>query len=243
MSSTKAKYMEKNFFRPEWFSVLVNPYFINRFSLFNAVKNFASDTSSEAKILDVGCGIKPYRELFSSSSYTGIDIAGGGHTDEAKTVDAFYDGKNIPFPNESFDTIICTQVLEHADDPEILVKECARVLKSGGRAFFSMPFMYPEHEVPYDFHRFTRFEHERLYKKNNFTGFKIEQTTGLFGTFAQLLVIWTFESITFRASLLKGLLSVFIFAPIQVLGLAIDYLTNKSGPTMDYVVTVRKWIS
>ncbi len=232
--------MEDNFFRPQWYSVLVNPYFINRFTLFTAIKKFAKETNSEAKILDVGCGIKPYRELFSSPSYTGIDIAGGGHTDEAKTVDAFYDGKSIPFPDQSFDAIICTQVLEHADDPEILVKECARVLKPNGRAFFSMPFMYPEHEVPYDFRRFTRFEHERLYKKNNFTNFSINQTTGIFGTFAQLLVIWAFESITFRATILKALLSLFIFAPIQVLGLILDCLNQKSGPTMDYVVTIKK---
>ncbi len=240
LASLKSKIIEENFFRPKWYSVLVNPYFINRFTLFTAIKKFAIETNPEAKILDVGCGIKPYRELFHSHSYTGIDIAGGGHTDEAKMVDVFYDGKNIPFPNESFDTIICTQVLEHADDPEVLAKECVRVLKPGGRAFFSMPFMYPEHEIPFDFRRFTRFEHERLYKKNGLADFSIKQTTGFFGTFAQLFVVFTFESITFRASILKALLSLFIFAPIQAIGLGLDYLTNKSGPTMDYVVTVKK---
>ncbi len=240
MSNLKQSILEEHFFRPRFYSVLINPYFINRFSLYQAIIRFAAGTTKEATILDVGCGIKPYRHLFPTASYTGIDIAGGGHEDDAKTVDAFYDGHTIPFPDESFDTLLCTQVLEHADDPEILAKECARVLKPGGQAFFSMPFIYPEHETPYDFRRFTRFEHDRLFRKNGFTHVAIEQTTGLFGTFGQLFVVWMFESLNFRAPLLKAALSLLIFAPIQTLALALDWLFDKSGPTMDYVITLKK---
>lgn len=237
---TKHEFLDEHFFRPRWYSIFINPYFINRNSLYKAIQKFARDTKETAKVLDVGCGLKPYRELFSTSHYIGIDIAGGGHVDEAKTVDKFYGGHFIPFEDNSFDTIICTQVLEHADDPEILVAECARVLRDGGTAFFSMPFTYPEHEVPYDFRRFTRFEHQRLFKKNGFAEITITQTTGIFGTFGQLLVVWCFESIPFRAPVLKGMLTVLIFAPVQFFGLLLDSLTNKSGMTMDYVITLKK---
>jgi len=236
----KKKILEENFFRPKWYSMFVNPYFINRYSLYKAIQKFAENTITSAKILDVGCGIKPYRNLFKSPHYTGIDIEGGGHEDNAKTVNTFYDGHSIPFPDKSFDTIICTQVLEHADDPEILVQECARVLKGGGTAFFSMPFTYPEHEIPYDFRRFTRFEHRRILKKNNFSDITITQTTGIFGTFGQLFIIWFFEGIPFRAPILKGLLTLFLFAPIGIFSLSLDWLTRKSGITMDYVITARK---
>lgn len=239
MTSVKARILEEHFFRPRWYSVFINPYFINRYRLYQAITTFAEKTPSDATILDVGCGIKPYRFLFKSPTYTGIDIAGGGHSDQAKTVDAFYDGHSIPFSDQSFDTLICTQVLEHADDPEVLVRECARVLKPGGRAFFSMPFTYPEHETPYDFRRFTQFEHERLFKKNGFTKITIQKTTGFSGTFAQLLVVWLFEGIPFRSTLLKSLLTVGIFAPMQILGLAVDRITGKSGMTMDYVITAK----
>lgn len=237
IKNIKSKLLEENFFRPEWYSIFINPYFINRWSLYRAIRAFSEEIPNTANILDVGCGIKPYRHLFSSPNYTGIDIAGGGHADEAKTVDFFYDGLTIPFSDKSFDTILCTQVLEHADDPEVLVKECARVLKPGGKVFFSMPFTYPEHEIPYDFRRFTRFEHERLCKKNDFRKITIEKTTGFSGTFAQLFVVWVFESIPFRSTILKTLLTIFIFTPIQTLGLIIDRLTKKSGQTMDYVIT------
>ena len=77
MSNLKSRILEENFFRPKWYSVLLNPYFINRFSLFSEIKKFALLTPPDATILDVGCGIKPYRQLFKSATYTGIDIAGG----------------------------------------------------------------------------------------------------------------------------------------------------------------------
>lgn len=236
----KERIINENFFRPRWFSIFLNPYFINRFTLLKAITTFARDTLENAEVLDVGCGLKPYRSLFKTPHYTGIDIAGGGHSDDAKVVDVFYDGRTIPFANASFDTLICTQVLEHADDPEVLMKECARVLVPGGRAFFSMPFTYPEHETPYDFRRFTRFEHQRLCEKYGFIDITISQTTGFAGTFAQLLVIWLFESIPFRSTLLKTFLTIIIFAPIQGLGLLVDWLNAKSGQTMDYVVIVKK---
>ena len=238
MNNFKTRLIEEHFFRPRWYSVILNPYFINRFTLYRGIQSFAKQTKSTATILDVGCGLKPYRNLFSSTTYTGIDIAGGGHADAAKVVDAFYDGLSIPFPDKSFDTLICTQVLEHATDPDRLVVECARVLQPNGRAFFSMPFTYPEHEIPYDFRRFTSFEHNRLFTKYGFTNITITKTTGFGGTFAQLFVVWVFESIPFRSTILKSLLTAVAFAPIQAIGLGLDWLTGKSGMTMDYIITL-----
>jgi SAM-dependent methyltransferase len=236
----KIKLLEEQFFRPKWYSIFLNPYFINRNSLYSGIKDFASRTDSDAHVLDVGCGIKPYRNLFKTEHYTGIDIQGGGHIDEAKTVDMYYDGLSIPFPETSFDTIICTQVLEHATDAGHLIMECSRVMKTDGRIFISMPFTYPEHELPFDFRRFTRFEHKRLLESNGFKNINIIQTTGFFGTFGQLFVIFIFESMKFRASILKTLLSIFIFSPIQILAIALDFVFNKAGQTMDYIVIANK---
>jgi len=236
----KNRIIDESFFRPRWHSVFINPYFINRKGLYSAIRKFAATIPKEARVIDVGCGLKPYRKLFSTESYKGIDIRGGGHADDAKVVDAYYDGAHVPFPDASFDALICTQVLEHADNPEALVSDCARVLAPGGRAFFSMPFTYPEHEKPYDFRRFTRFEHKRLLEKNGFSDILIEQTTGIFGTLSQMLSIWTFESLTFRATLLKTLLSIIVLGPLQILGLTLDAITGKSGMTMDYVISARR---
>jgi SAM-dependent methyltransferase len=235
----KENLVEEHFFRPRWYSVFLNPYFINRRSLFLSIKHFASISNENDRVLDVGCGLKPYRSLFKNLEYIGIDIEGGGHDDRAKHVDKYYDGISIPYENASCGVVICTQVLEHASDPEALINEIARVLKPGGVVLFSMPFIYPEHEEPYDFRRYTKFEHMRILEKSGFKDIRIKKTTGFFGTFGQLLVIFIYESIYFKASILKTLLSIFVFAPMQMVSLLFDKIFNQAGPTMDYVITAK----
>ncbi len=192
------------------------------------------------KILDIGCGKKPYKDLFAGEEYIGIDIQGGGHTDSEKTVNAYYDGTKIPFKDQTFDITICTQVLEHADDANALIAECSRVMKPDAKLFLTMPFVYPEHEIPFDFRRFTKFGHEKICKENGLNIVEIQKTTGLFGTFAQLLSLGIFEGIPFKASVLKTLLTIIILMPIQLLGIILDIIFRKAGPTMDYVVVAKK---
>jgi ubiquinone/menaquinone biosynthesis C-methylase UbiE len=56
---------------------------------------------------------------------------------------------------ETVEAIICTEVLEHAVDHEILIAEMFRVLKHGGKMYITVPFIWDMHEVPYDYRRFT----------------------------------------------------------------------------------------
>lgn len=53
--------------------------------------------------MDVGCGSKPYRELFDVDEYIGIDIEVSGHNHSSSNIDKFYDGKVIPFENNALD--------------------------------------------------------------------------------------------------------------------------------------------
>lgn len=120
----------KHYFCPKWYSIFINPYFIARYNLFKKIKKFSEwQDWHDKKILDVGCGIRPYEILFSNSKYTGIDIEDSGHKEEYKKVDRYFDGKNIPFNDNSFDLVICTQVIEHTLEYEYLLKEIYRVLK------------------------------------------------------------------------------------------------------------------
>ena len=240
INTIKKKILEKNFFRPSWYSVFLNPYFINRNAIYKNMIKFSRESNNENKILDIGCGIKPYRSLFKTINYIGIDIKNSGHSNTDKIVDKFYDGENIPYEDNSFDFIVCTQVLEHTKNPEKIYKECSRVLKNNGKIFISMPFVYPEHEVPFDFQRYSKYKHQLLIKENNLTMIKITKTTGFFGTFGQLFVIFMFESIKMRASIIKTILSILIFGPIQIINLFLDFVFKKAGPTIDYIIIAQK---
>ncbi|MEK6577867.1 MAG: class I SAM-dependent methyltransferase [Bdellovibrionota bacterium] len=103
-------------------------------------------------VLDAGGGLAAkYKSLIlaNAEKYTCLDASAGGH------VDVTGDILHMPFENVSFDTVLCNQVLEHVPDPERLMREISRVLRSGGHAIITTPFMQPIHADPGDFFRYT----------------------------------------------------------------------------------------
>lgn len=119
------------------------------------VHNFAASLPTGSRLLDVGCGLKPYAFMFTQSEYIGIDVEVSGRKYSQKAADIVFDGVHIPAQQESFDAILCTEVLEHSLDPIALVAEMFRVLKKGGKLCITVPFIWGLHELPYDFRRFT----------------------------------------------------------------------------------------
>jgi SAM-dependent methyltransferase len=118
-------------------------------------------TRARGRLLDVGCGDKPYEHIFRPyvSEYLGIEHeATFLHTaasTKAGKPDMVYDGKTLPFPDRSFDTVLNVQVLEHTPHPGALVHEMSRVLKDDGRLILSAPFQFRLHEQPHDYFRYT----------------------------------------------------------------------------------------
>lgn len=232
--------IDRHFFRPAWYSVVINPYFIARRGLLKKIKKFAQADFSKKNILDVGCGIKPYAGLFKSASYTGIDIMGGGHRDQAKIVDQFYNGLDIPFPDESYEAIICTEVLEHAASPERLLSEIKRVLKKDGVLFLTMPLVWNEHEIPYDFRRFTRYGHQELFKKVGLNIQSLEETCGVFRVCGQLISAFIFERLFFKNKILKLLCAISLCGPIQIFFIILDCIFKNTWLTLGYAITAKK---
>ena len=107
-------------------------------------------------LLDIGCGTQPYRSLFNQvKSYTGIDIESSCHGLPPNT--KVYDGENIPFPPNSFDWAMSTEVFEHIRRPDLLLQSLLQVLRPGGGFFLTVPFLAGVHEAPYDFRRWTNY--------------------------------------------------------------------------------------
>ncbi|WP_312311645.1 class I SAM-dependent methyltransferase [Empedobacter brevis] len=163
------KFIQKEKFHPSFIGFFINHNFLIRKSLRKSLKSNAG--LLEGVLLDFGCGTKPYKFFFvACKEYIGVDYKIEGREEKQKDVDVFYDGKNIPFDNNKFDSILCTEVLEHVFNIDELLMEFNRVLKLNGKLIVTTPFMWEEHEMPYDFARYTTPALKYLYEKN---GFKI----------------------------------------------------------------------
>jgi SAM-dependent methyltransferase len=131
-------------------------------------------------VLDVGCGLQPYRDLFPAGiNYTGIDISESRDHFGYQTPDTlYYSGKTWPVKNKSMDFILCTETLEHVANPDIFLKEAFRTLKPGGKILLTVPFAARWHFIPYDYWRYTPsgldllltqagFANNRIYARGN----------------------------------------------------------------------------
>lgn len=109
-------------------------------------------------ILDIGAAdrwIKPY--LSEAAHYVALDYPPTGEMLYGAKPDFFADAAFLPVSNGMLDAVVCLEVLEHVPDPALVMAEIARVLKAGGHAWISMPFLYPLHDAPFDFQRYTEY--------------------------------------------------------------------------------------
>ena len=140
------------------------------------------------KMMDFGCGAKPYKSLFNVNEYIGVDFQGQGHSHENEQIDVFYDGKTLPFPDNHFDSVFSTEVFEHVFNLEEIVVEIKRVMKSGGKILITCPFAIPEHEQPNDYARYSSFGLKHLFAKNNFKVIEYEKIGNHFDALIQLKI-------------------------------------------------------
>ena len=76
------------------------------------------------------------------------------------------DVQRLPFRSDSFDTVVCLEVMEYIDEPSVGLREAKRVIRSGGKLVISLPFMH-RHDAPTDFWRFTEAGIERILSENS----------------------------------------------------------------------------
>jgi SAM-dependent methyltransferase len=144
----------------------------------------AAATPPGARVLDAGAGLGPYRLLFAHCEYVTADWESSPHAVE---VDIRASLEALPVPDESFDAVLNTQVLEHVQDPAAILSELRRVLVPGGRLWLTAPLVWELHEEPFDYFRYTRHGLFHLVTQAGFVDVDVEPTTGSFTTLGQLV--------------------------------------------------------
>jgi SAM-dependent methyltransferase len=123
------------------------------------------------KVLEVGCGMQPYRHLLSpQTEYLALDWEGSDRCFGTRVKDTlYYDGTRFPVADRSFNLLFHTEVLEHIYPLRSFLSECYRVLKDNGQMVFTIPFAARNHYIPYDYWRLTPASLTRLLQEARFT--------------------------------------------------------------------------
>lgn len=150
------------------------PDYVTLASLTVMIKDFAENhCPAGSALLDIGCGSKPYLPFFIGrvAAYTGLDLM------PTEFADVVASSEKLPFPDDRFNVVISTQVFEHIPEPAKTTQEMLRVLKPGGFAFVSLPFVWEEHDVPYDFWRYAGAGAKRTFSRFDLISIRSNGTT------------------------------------------------------------------
>lgn len=159
----------------------IGRWYVGRF-----VESVAGSLSPGSDILDAGAGESVYKRHFSHCNYKAIDLGVGESKWNYSNLDYVGALDNMPIADNQFHAVLCTQVLEHLEWPRESAKEMYRVLRPGGKLFLTVPMAQNEHQVPYDFFRYTSFGIKSICAN---AGFKDIEVT----PFGGLWVRWAYE--------------------------------------------------
>ncbi|MEL6712234.1 MAG: methyltransferase domain-containing protein [Planctomycetota bacterium] len=237
----------------------LSPYWLDRRVLRGSVDTLVPHANG--LLLDVGGSETPYRPMFEPHvrHYIGMDYPPALLAKQPEMWDLLYsvkhmvnllaDGKHLPIATDSVDTVLCTEVLEHVPEPARFLDEIGRVLKPGGKALVTVPFIQPLHELPYDFYRFTPSSLE-LFARN--AGLEVESIEPR-GNFASangaMLSQWLTRSVgavkrqtdgSVILSRWRSLLLIPVTALIQSFFYLASKVTNDETVCQGYALVARK---
>ncbi|MBN2484734.1 MAG: class I SAM-dependent methyltransferase [Bacteroidales bacterium] len=196
----------------------------------------------QGKLLDIGCGSKPYKDLFVHiTEYIGIDVDTSGHDHKKEDIDLFFNGIDIPFPDNYFDSLLCSEVLEHVENLSVLLSEANRVLRPGGKFLVTTPFVWNEHEMPYDFLRFTQQGMRKLLDDSGFTVVEMHKSGTFSQVVAQLQMLYISSKLPEKNKFFKILFNVLFVSPVTLIGLIkILFLPGDTSLYFNNIVFAQK---
>lgn len=227
-------------FQPGFWGFIFNPFYFYRKGLCKTIRKLAPEI--KGKVLDYGCGSKPYQKLFfNADSYTGIDIENPGHDHSGESIDVFFDGEKIPFDDQTFDSVFCSEVLEHVVDLELAIQEIRRVLKPDGTFLVTVPFVWGEHEMPHDYRRFSQNGIYTFLEKNHFQIVDSYKISNHLETIFQLWNMYIYSYFENQNKHLRLVLCTLFIFPFTALGCVLRILLPvKKGLYLGNVIMCKK---
>lgn len=141
------------------------------------------------ELVDVGAGRGKYQDILTPfiTRYVAVDDLSSKYQyqqeSDKSTIHVVAKADKMPFDDNSFDSALCTKVIEHVENPFSVVAEIARILKPGGYLILSSDWFTPYHREPKDYWRFTKDGYGALARASNLTVVECIQQGGLFYSF------------------------------------------------------------
>ena len=219
--------LSREAFYPSWlWGAVISPVYIVRRGLYKAILDLSPAVGGN--VLDFGCGTKPYESLFSNAThYTGVDIEVSGHNHADSKVDVFYDGKTLPFIDGNFDSVVSFEVFEHLFNIDEVLAEVSRVLKPGGRLLVTIPFAWEEHEILYDFARYTSYGIEHVLRQAGFDVVRTVKSTTSVLAICQLFIAYLAKYVSPQLRIPAIAFQLFIIFPLNIISLLINAVLPK----------------
>jgi ubiquinone/menaquinone biosynthesis C-methylase UbiE len=155
---------------------------------------FIAAHAGNGRTLDLGAQNGPYAAHFPRR--VAVDLQPGAN------LAARADAHALPFVDGAFDTVLCTEVLEHLPEPQRAIDEMHRVLKPGGELLLTTRFLFPIHDAPHDYFRFTKYGLRHLLRA--FHDVRIEEETDSVGALAVLVQRLGMQAETLRTPVLRA---------------------------------------
>jgi ubiquinone/menaquinone biosynthesis C-methylase UbiE len=142
----------------------------------------------------------------------------------------------LPVKDNSFDTVLCNQVLEHVPEPQHLFCEITRVLKTGGILILTAPHIWELHEVPHDYYRFTPYGLRYLAEK---AGLKVVKVQALAGFWVTAGARFCYYLARFDRGVLAVLIKPLLLA-VQLGALFLDRLHRVESEAWNFLLIAKK---
>ena len=237
LKKLKQIYREEQF-NPKLIGLFINPFYFARKGLYDNVSELIRGI--DGKVLDVGCGTKPYESLCKADEYIGLEIDDEGNRNHSYA-DVFYDGKTIPFADGTFDGIISNQVFEHVFNPQEFLREINRVTKLDSLMLMTVPFVWDEHEQPYDYARYSSYGLKYILRENGFDIIEQRKSNNGIEAIFQLVNDYIFKVTLTKNAYINLLTTLLLIAPVNIIGLVLSTILPKNDDLyLDNIVLAKK---
>lgn len=224
MNKKNLKWKKLKYWKPGIKEFFLMSHFLDRLDQYRKLKKFRNEI--KGKVLDIGCGTKPYEHLFNCDEYIGLEILNSACREDA---DVLYDGNKLPFPDNYFDSVVSFGVFSQVEEINSMLQEIRRVTKPKGKFLLSCTFIWYDDTTVIE-NRFSKNLMAKILSENKFQIIKSETTCNNLSALILLLNHHLYNEfiVKIRFSFIRRIIKIITVSAFNIIGYACLNLLPKT---------------